>query len=75
MGKIEKLISAVKREAEIEAERREYEELQQALDRMSVYQLYQLVELWEQAEGDPAEDDRVKAIFASVGGLHLLESG
>ena len=75
MPKIDKLLAVVKREAEINAERKEYEELQQALDKMSVFQLWQLVELWERVEGDPAEDDRVKAIFASVGGLHLLEGG
>ena len=68
MQRINKLLVSVKREAAEDAKRREYEELDQIISRMTTEQLRELV------DGEPS-DDRVKEIFASVGGLHLLESG
>ncbi len=68
MKRIDKLLTTAKRENMLDAERRKNEELKQVISRMTTAQLEELV------DGDPSED-RLKEIFASVGGLHLLESG
>lgn len=68
MPRIDKLLATVKREASDRARHREHEEIEQTISRMTTEQLKEL------AFGDPSED-RVKEIFESVGGLHLLESG
>lgn len=68
MQRIDKLLTTAKREALLDAERRNHEELKQAISRMTTEQLAELV------DGDPSED-RLKEILESVGGLHLLESG
>ena len=68
MLRIDKVLATAKREARLATERRNHDELKQAIGRMTTEQLLELV------DGDPPED-RLKAILASVGGLHLLESG
>ena len=63
MQRIDKLLSTARRNAS-----KGNEELIKAISSMTTDQLLELV------HGDPSED-RLKEIFASVGGLHLLESG
>lgn len=63
MQRIDKLLSTARRNAS-----KGNEELIKAIGRMTTEQLDELV------NGDPSED-RLKEILASVGGLHLLESG
>ena len=68
MKKIDKMLAIAKHEALWEAERKKHEELENAISRMTTDQLRELVY-------DDPSDERLKEIFASVGGLHLLESG
>lgn len=63
MQRIDKLLSTARRNAS-----KGNEELIKAISRMTTEQLVELV------DGDPSED-RLEEILASVGGLHLLESG
>ena len=63
MQRIDKLLSTARRNAS-----KGNEELIKAISRMTTDQLRELV------YNDPS-DERLKEIFASVGGLHLLESG
>lgn len=62
------MLIAARCDMERKEQRREAEELQNAIEKMTTEQLYELV------DGNPSEE-RVREIFASVGGLHLLESG
>lgn len=64
MNRIEKLISIAKQKA---GHKRETE-IREIYGRMTTEQLIELV------ENNPTEE-RIKEIFASVGGLHILESG
>ena len=64
MNKIEKLISIARQKSRYKRET----EIREIYGKMSVEQLEEL------AEGNPTEE-RIKEIFASVGGLHILESG
>lgn len=68
MKKIDKMLAIAKHEALWDAERKNQEELEDALSRMTTDQLREIVY-------DDPSDERLKEIFASVGGLHLLESG
>ena len=68
MRKIDKMLSNAKYKALIDKEPRRREAIKEAMGRMSTEQLEEL------ANGEPSEK-RLKEIFASVGGLHLLESG
>lgn len=68
MKKIDKMLAIAKHEALWDAERNKKKELEDALSRMTTDQLRELVY-------DDPSDERLKEIFASVGGLHLLESG
>ena len=68
MKQIDKMLAIAKHEALWEAERKSHEELENAISRMTTDQLRELVY-------DDPSDERLKEIFASVGGLHLLESG
>lgn len=71
MEKIDKLLATAKRQADIIEERREareLKELDEAFERMTTGQLYEL-------EDEKTTDERWKEIFASVGALHLIESG
>jgi hypothetical protein len=61
--RIDKLLSTARRNAS-----KGNEELIKAISRMTTDQLLELV------NGDPSED-RLKEILASVGYLHLIESG
>ena len=63
MQRIDRLLSTARRNAS-----KGNEELIKALSRMTTEQLAELV------HGDPSEN-RLKEIFASVGCLHLIESG
>lgn len=62
MGKIEKLLSTARKKAE----QREKQADAAVYDKMTIDQLREL------AYGNPS-DERIREIFASVGGLHLLE--
>ena len=62
MKKLEKL----KFQAIEEAKKRREKEIRETYDRMTLEQLREL------AEGNPTEE-RIREIFASVNGLHLLE--
>lgn len=64
MGKIEKLISKARQKSSS----RQKAEIREIYGRMTIEQLEEL------ADGNPTEE-RIKEIFASVGGLHILESG
>lgn len=64
MGKIEKLISIARQKSS----GRQKTEIREIYGRMTIEQLEEL------ADGNPTEE-RIKEIFASVGGLHVLESG
>lgn len=64
MGKIEKLISISRQKSSS----RQKTEIREIYGRMTTEQLEKL------ADGNPTEE-RIKEIFASVGGLHILESG
>lgn len=64
MNKIEKLISIARQRSRYKQET----EIREIYGKMSVEQLEEL------ADGNPTEE-RIKEIFASVGGLHILESG
>lgn len=64
MGKIEKLISIARQKSS----GRQKTEIREIYGRMTIEQLEEL------ADGNPTEE-RIKEIFASVGGLHILESG
>lgn len=71
MKKIDKLIATARRGVLQDEEHRRFRELREldeALERMTIEQLCELV------YGDPSEE-RLKEILESVGGLHLLESG
>ena len=68
MQKIDKLLITAKRETLEDVRQREQKELKQVINRMTTEQLEELV------DGNPS-DERFREIFASVGGLHLLESG
>ena len=68
MQKINKLLVTAKRETAETDQQRKKEELRQAVERMTTEQLEELV------DGNPS-DERFREIFASVGGLHLLEDG
>ncbi len=68
MKKIDKMLSTVKHEARLDAEQRKHEDIENAIGRMTTDQLHEL------AYGEPS-GERLQEIFASVGGLHLLESG
>ena len=68
MKQIDKMLAIAKHEVLWEAERKNHEELENAIGRMTTDQLRELVY-------DDPSDERLKEIFASVGGLHLLESG
>lgn len=62
MKKVEKLISIAKKKAYTRSKLNERE----IYDRMTTEQLKELV------DGNPTQE-RIKEIFSSVGGLHLLE--
>lgn len=64
MGKLEKLISIARQKSSS----RQKTEIREIYGRMTTEQLEEL------ADGNPTEE-RIKEIFASVGGLHILESG
>ncbi len=64
MGKIEKLISISRQKSSS----RQKTEIREIYGRMTTEQLEKL------ADGNPTEE-QIKEIFASVGGLHILESG
>lgn len=64
MTKLDSMLIAVKRCAASYG----IEEWRRIMGRMTTEQLYELV------EGDPT-DERIREIFASVDGLHLIESG
>ena len=64
MGKLEKLISIARQKS---SSRRETE-IRDIYSKMTMEQLEEL------ADGNPTEE-RIKEIFASVGGLHILERG
>lgn len=64
MNRIEKLISIARQKTD---DKREME-IREIYGRMTTEQLIELV------ENNPTEE-RIKEIFASVGGLHILESG
>lgn len=64
MDKINKMLVIAK----VEAQRRERVDIDQVFERMTTEQLQEL------AYGEPSET-RIHEIFASVDGLHLLESG
>ena len=66
--RINKMLIAARCDMERKEQRREAEELQNAIEKMTTEQLYELV------DGNPSEE-RVREIFASVGELNLLESG
>lgn len=68
MKQIDKMLVIAKHEALWEAERKYHEELENAIGRMTTDQLRELVY-------DDPSDERLKEIFESVGGLHLLENG
>lgn len=63
MQRIDKLLFAARQNTS-----KGNDELIKTISRMTTEQLVELV------ESDPSED-RLREIFASVGGLHLLESG
>lgn len=63
MNKIEKLISIAKQKTSSKRKT----EIQKIYGRMTIEQLEEL------AEGNPTEE-QIREIFASVGGLHILES-
>lgn len=62
------MLIAARCDMERKEQRREAEELQNAIGKMTTEQLYELV------DGNLSEE-RVREIFASVGELNLLESG
>lgn len=64
MGKLEKLISIARQKSSS----RHKTEIRDIYGKMTMEQLEEL------ADGNPTEE-RIKEIFASVGGLHILESG
>lgn len=64
MTKLDSMLIAAKRRAVSYGA----EEWRRIMGRMTTEQLYELV------EGDPT-DERIRDIFASVDGLHLIESG
>ncbi len=64
MDKLEKLISIARRKLS----NRQETEIRDIYGKMTMEQLEEL------ADGNPTEE-RIKEIFASVGGLHILESG
>lgn len=64
MDKIEKLISKAKQKSGCKREA----EIREIYGKMTIEQLIEL------ADSNPSEE-RIKEIFASVGGLHILESG
>lgn len=64
MGKLEKLISIARQKSSS----RQKTEIREIYGRMTTEQLEKL------ADGNPTEE-QIKEIFASVGGLHILESG
>ena len=64
MSKIEKLISIAKQKSDCKRET----EIREIYGRMAMEQLEEL------ADGNSTEE-RIKEIFASVGELHILESG
>lgn len=68
MKKIDKMLTNAKYKAMIDAEPRKREAIIAAIGRMTTDQVKEL------AFDDPS-GERIKALFASVGGLHLLESG
>lgn len=68
MQKIDKLLATVKRDAQEHAKRREIKELQRLLCILTIDQLREIADSMTATE-------RITEIFASVGGLHLLESG
>ena len=68
MQKVTRLLTNAKHDARIEAERRKYRETENAIRRLSTENLMELV------YADPSEE-RIKEIFAAVGGLPLPEGG
>lgn len=64
MTKLDSMLIAAKRRAVSYG----VEEWRRIMGRMTTEQLYELV------ESDPT-DERIRDIFASVDGLHLIESG
>lgn len=66
MRKVDRLLSSVKRE--INVERRKHKELENAIGRLTTDQLLEL------AYGEPS-DERLKEIFSSVGSPSVLERG
>lgn len=64
MDKIEKLISTARQRSSCKLKT----EIREIYSKMTIEQLEEL------ADGNPTEE-RIKEIFASVGGLHVLESG
>lgn len=68
MKSFDKLYIDLKRKAARDAERKTEQKIHDALGKMPKEHLTELL------YGEPS-DDRVKEIFASVGGIHLLESG
>ena len=68
MKQIDKMLAIAKHEALWEADRNNHKELENAISRMTTDQLRELVY-------DDPSDERLKEIFESVRGLHLLESG
>lgn len=68
MQKINKMLSRARHEAEFELKRKESEDLTKYISRMTTEQLRELI------DGNPS-DERVREIFASVGGLQFYESG
>ena len=68
MPKIDKMLAIIKCKALEEVEQREQKELEQIFNRMTTAQLQELV-------NEELSKGRIREIFASVDGLHLLESG
>ena len=68
MNNINKLLRQARKAKNGNGMHVKHEELEKAISRMTTEQLRELVY-------DDPSDERLKEIFASVGGLHLLESG
>lgn len=67
MQKIDKLLSAAKYKALLASDPDNKGAISEAISRMTTEQLCELVY-------DNPSEKRIKELFASVGGLHLLES-
>lgn len=67
MQKINRLLSSIKHEYMVDPEHKRQQELNNIMGKLSTDQLKELVY-------DEPTEERIKEIFASVGGLHILES-